>query len=174
MNNIETEFLNSYKKLDNLCKQILSSDTGISSYISEMEDERSGKYVIQGWDTDFRKLKELRHLRNQLVHDTSFSSGMISEADIEWLDDFYSRILNLKDPFAHLHNYQNHSTTSSGHAEYSHKDNTTPSYHYRIDHDRNNVRPLNYILITLAIIISIIILWVLSSYQPNNITYIPY
>lgn len=39
MDNMILEFLEAYKSPDELCKQILSSDRGISEYIDEMERE---------------------------------------------------------------------------------------------------------------------------------------
>lgn len=39
MNNKIMEFLETYQQLDELCRQILSSDRGISEYIDEMDYE---------------------------------------------------------------------------------------------------------------------------------------
>lgn len=37
MNNIEIIFFEEYKKLDNLCKDLLGSNQGITQYVNEME-----------------------------------------------------------------------------------------------------------------------------------------
>lgn len=39
MNNLNWEFFEAYKRLDELCKQILLNDRGISEYIDEMSNE---------------------------------------------------------------------------------------------------------------------------------------
>ncbi len=93
-------FLEAYKELDELCKQILSSTRGVSAYIEEMEKRPQARSVA-GWGTDYRRLKELRHIRNKLVHEVgSFEYGYISEEDVEWLRRFRSRILERTDPCA--------------------------------------------------------------------------
>lgn len=52
-NNI-LEFLDAYKNLDKLCRQILSSYRGVSEYIDEMNNESQG-YRIAGWDRDYKQ-----------------------------------------------------------------------------------------------------------------------
>ena len=47
-------FLQNYKNLDELCRQILSSDRGVSEYIDEISNERQG-YQIAGWERDYKK-----------------------------------------------------------------------------------------------------------------------
>lgn len=106
-NNNVLEFLEAYKKLDELCKQILSSDRGVSQYIDEMNHE-SGGYRIAGWERDYKKLKKLRWIRNCLVHENgSFEKNLFSIEDIEWLHTFYRRIMECKDPFSLLNQSKN-------------------------------------------------------------------
>lgn len=105
-NNI-LEFLENYKKLDELCRQILSSDRGVSEYIDEMSHENQG-YRITGWEKDYKKLKKMRWIRNRLVHETdSFEDNLFSVEDIEWLHTFYRRIMECTDPFSLLHQSEN-------------------------------------------------------------------
>lgn len=100
-NNI-LEFLEKYKELDQLCRQILSSDRGISEYIDEMSRESQGNRIA-GWDRDYKKLKRLRWIRNRLVHEPdSFEDNLVNAEDIEWLHTFYKRIMECKDPFSLL------------------------------------------------------------------------
>lgn len=66
MNNIILEFFEQYKHLDELCKQILSSDRGITEYIEEMDHERQGDIRIAGWERDYRQLKKMRWIRISL------------------------------------------------------------------------------------------------------------
>ena len=39
MNNIEIIFFEEYKKLDNLCKDLLGSNQGVTQYVNEMEQK---------------------------------------------------------------------------------------------------------------------------------------
>lgn len=101
-NNIILEFLEKYKNLDELCRQVLSSDRGVSEYIDEMSKESQG-YRIAGWERDYKKLKKMRWIRNRLVHETdSFEDNLVSVEDIEWLHTFYCRIMECTDPFSLL------------------------------------------------------------------------
>lgn len=53
-------FLQKYKKLDNLCKDLLNSKTGVSSYIESMEQcEYSRK--IAGWEDDYKDRRIQMH-----------------------------------------------------------------------------------------------------------------
>lgn len=101
------EFLKIYKKLDELCRQILSSDRGVSEYIDEMSNESQG-YRIAGWENDYKKLKKMRWIRNRLVHETdSFEDDIVNVEDIQWLHIFYCRIMECTDPFSLLHQSEN-------------------------------------------------------------------
>lgn len=104
MNNMILDFLEAYKSLDELCKQILSSDKGISKYIDEMNYERQGHMIVTCWEKDYKQLKKMRWIRNQLVHETnSFQDKLVDVEDIEWLKNFRTRILECTDPFSLLY-----------------------------------------------------------------------
>ena len=50
MNNIEIIFFEEYKKLDNLCKDLLGSNQGVTQYVNEMEQipfEKSK--LVESW-----------------------------------------------------------------------------------------------------------------------------
>ena len=95
------KFLNSYKRLDNLCKDIFKSEKGISTYIEEMERTSSAKFKVQNWDNDYKKLKHYRYIRNQIVHDNyATEDNMCDNFDIEWIEQFYNKIINCTDPLA--------------------------------------------------------------------------
>lgn len=108
MNNLNWEFFEVYKKLDELCKQTLLSDTGISEYIAQMECDDQGKRLVVCWETDYKQLKKMRWIRNKLAHEAnSFQNDLVIPEDIEWLNTFYIRILECTDPFALLHQTRN-------------------------------------------------------------------
>ncbi len=94
-------FMDSYKRLDNLCKTFAEYPKGISSYIEEMERSNQVRYQNSGWTSDYSRLKEYRHIRNQIAHDNGiFEDEMCDISDDEWLRDFHARILNQTDPLA--------------------------------------------------------------------------
>lgn len=105
MDEIILEFLKAYKKLDELCKQVLGSDRGISEYIDQMQSEGKGCSKVPNWDNDLKEVKRLRWMRNRLVHDAdSFDMLTVTNEDISYLKEFRSRILSCEDPFALLRN----------------------------------------------------------------------
>lgn len=95
-------FLDEYKRLDELCKQVLDSDKGVTEYISEMEKDDSRKTVPM-WNDDYKMLKRVRWVRNQLVHSPgSFDENLFAQEDILWIQNFRLRIMSCNDPFALL------------------------------------------------------------------------
>lgn len=111
MDNIILDFLEAYKSLDTLCKQILSSDKGISTYIDEMERESQGRMMVADWENDYNQLKHMRWIRNQLVHEPdSFQNNLLGTQDIEWLKMFRIRIMESTDPFSVLRQLGNTKT----------------------------------------------------------------
>lgn len=98
-------FLEAYKELDKLCKEIYPDEcSGITSYINYMKNTVSEKKnFITGWDADLKQLIRLRHIRNQLSHDIgTLNSDLCSKEDANWLKQFKVRILNSSDPLSML------------------------------------------------------------------------
>lgn len=94
-------FIDAYKQLEKLCGEILSDDRRISAYIDEMLNTPQGSHLVRGWDEDLKQLKHYRWIRNRIVHDPGCNErNMCSEDDTQWLVNFYSRIMNRKDPLA--------------------------------------------------------------------------
>lgn len=90
-------FMNSYKRLDNLCKDM--NGKGISGYIEDMERNPNGNYFIADWKNDYKTLKHYRYIRNQIAHDNyAEEANLCSEEDTVWIENFYQRILNQNDP----------------------------------------------------------------------------
>ena len=85
MDNTILEFLDIYKNIDELCKQIYKGNAGVSRYIEDMEKEIQGPKYVSCWEQDYKQLKHIRWIRNQLVHDVnSFQNNIVTLADIEW------------------------------------------------------------------------------------------
>lgn len=102
MNNLNLQFFEAYKELDEMCKQVLSSNRGVSAYIDEMEKE--GHVYVENWEKDYRQLKRMRWIRNRLAHEINvFEEDIITAQDVEWLKMFRTRIIELADPFSLLH-----------------------------------------------------------------------
>lgn len=101
MSQINDEFMEAFKHLDILCKDIFNSDKGITSYINSMENCPYGEQAIPYWNQSLKKLKKLRHIRNSYAHDIGTSyNNICTQSDIDWLNNFYNCILNSTDPLA--------------------------------------------------------------------------
>lgn len=92
-------FLDSYKRLEKLCGEILNDDRRISAYIDEMLKMPRGAYLVTGWEDDLKQLKRYRWIRNQIVHDPACrEENMCTYEDQLWIDGFYARIMEQTDP----------------------------------------------------------------------------
>lgn len=102
MQSLDNEFFEEYKRLDRLCSDMFSSRIGVSAYIEAMEAKAAqGQFLISSWDSDYRALKHIRWVRNQIAHD----SGVVqisSDSDLIFTEDFYRRVLSRQDPLALL------------------------------------------------------------------------
>ena len=99
MRELNIEFQEQYKRLDKLCKEMYSSNEGVSSYLQDMEcTPYSEQYVINNWSAVCKQLKHYRWMRNQLAHDISIDSDFCEQYDIDWIKNFYESILNGTDP----------------------------------------------------------------------------
>lgn len=59
---------------------------------------------IPNWKNDMQQLIRLRHIRNDLAHrENAFQDQICTQEDINWIRNFYERILNRSDPIAMLH-----------------------------------------------------------------------
>lgn len=61
-------FIESYKRLERLCGDLLNDDRRISAYIDEMISLPRGAYLVRGWDDDLKRLKHYRWVRNQIAN----------------------------------------------------------------------------------------------------------
>ncbi|MBR5285492.1 MAG: hypothetical protein IKU30_01210 [Clostridia bacterium] len=94
-------FLDSYKRLEKLCGEVLNDNRRVSAYIDEMLRTPNGSYYVRSWDEDLKNLKHYRWVRNQISHDPACTErNMCSPKDALWIDNFYSRIMNQTDPLS--------------------------------------------------------------------------
>ena len=94
-------FLDSYKRLERLCRDVMADDRRVSAYIDEMVRLTDGSLRVSGWHRDLNQLKHYRWVRNQIVHEPDCSEEtMCRPEDVQWIEDFHARILNQTDPLA--------------------------------------------------------------------------
>lgn len=101
MTELEIDFFEEYRRVDNICKDMYLSGQGVTEYISQMERyDIYGSSIIKNWNEKYKELKHLRWLRNQIAHE-SFS-GDLEQTDLIELQRFHKQLLNQKDPLAEL------------------------------------------------------------------------
>lgn len=94
-------FMDSYKRLEKLCGEVLNDDRRVSAYIDEMLNTPRGASVVRGWEEDLKQLKHYRWVRNKISHDTECTEkNMCNASDVQWIDNFYARIMKQTDPLA--------------------------------------------------------------------------
>ncbi len=117
-------FMDSYKRLDKLCSEVMGNTKGVSSYIEEMQNTNYGTYYVNGWNEDLKKLKHYRWIRNNIVHEPGCTEqDMCEPSDTLWINNFYSRIMNQTDPIALYYKAakkQNNVVSSYKQTEYIH------------------------------------------------------
>lgn len=101
MNRTEIEFFEAYKRLDKLCGELLDCRNGVSEYISQMEAEDSAGFSIPSWTADYKGLKHVRWVRNQLAHESD-RHNVCTKDDTAFVNSFRARILSQDDPFSRL------------------------------------------------------------------------
>lgn len=101
-----SSFFEEYKSLDNLCRDILESERGVSEYLERMENNERGRMLVVDWDRDYKRLKSLRYLRNRIAHeDGANEKDLCTDKDIAFMSDFIQRIMDETDPLTVLLNY---------------------------------------------------------------------
>ena len=94
-------FMDSYKRLEKLCGEVMDDDRRVSAYIDAMVNTARGADLVKGWEEDLKLLKHYRWMRNQIAHNPDCTEkNMCKPSDMQWIDDFYSRIMKQTDPLA--------------------------------------------------------------------------
>lgn len=102
------KFIEKYKQIDKICKDMFNSREGVSEYLAKMEETPySKKQKCYYFDDFYKQLKHFRWIRNQLAHEQSIDSDFCSEDDINWLEDFYDDLLSCNDPLAAVYKEEN-------------------------------------------------------------------
>ena len=96
-------FMDSYKRLDNLCKKRLDTSVGVTAYIDAMKPYVDNRRLTHEDKDDFYKLKHYRYIRNQIAHENHCTEdSMCKYEDTKWVDQFYVRLNNYCDPLSRL------------------------------------------------------------------------
>lgn len=96
-------FFDEYKKLDKLCSEMYGKNSGgVTCYLNDMiAVPVMQRNRIPEWNQTYDRLRELRHIRNQMAHgEGSFEDYPCSEEDVLWLFEFQSKIMHISDPLA--------------------------------------------------------------------------
>ena len=120
------EFIGEFKHLEKICNEIYSEQHGVTQYINEME-QKSGyaSSKISGWDKDLATLKRVRHIRNNLVHESDESTDY-DRSDLEFMKTFYQNIITQQDPLALLSKQEKTATHSRKYNDISNADINIP------------------------------------------------
>ena len=148
MNECALDYLESYKRLDQLCRDMFRTKDGVTEYINQMDRVISRINSKQEWRNFYSRLKYQRRLRNNLVHNTECSE--CTEEDIDEVECFFELILKQEDPLACIRKQQ----TLTRHASIQTSDSSSIRREY---HSKKSgiVEFLIYIIVFIAIIVLI-------------------
>ena len=45
-------FIDSYKRLEKICGEVMNDERRVSAYIEEMANTPQGHYLVKGWEND--------------------------------------------------------------------------------------------------------------------------
>lgn len=102
MDALQIELLEEYKYVDAICRDMLGAEKGVSAYIDQLnETPMTVRYWIAEWNDEYRQLKHIRWLRNQIAHSTGYVE--CTQSDLDWLKGFHNRLLTQQDLLAKAH-----------------------------------------------------------------------
>lgn len=148
MNECALDYLKSYKRLDQLCRDMFRTKDGVTEYINQMDRVISRINSKQDWRNFYSRLKYQRRLRNNLVHNTECSD--CTEEDIDEIEYFFDLILKQEDPLACIRRQQ----TLTRHASIQTSDSSSIRREY-YSKKSGIIEFLIYIIVFIAIIVLI-------------------
>lgn len=103
MTELDNKFFETYKRFNKLLNEMYGSNEGVKSYLAEIEfNQYLGVSLIPNWNSFVNKIKDLRHKRNQLAHE-SFYGQLATEDDIQSMNYILDSFYNSSDPLTLLH-----------------------------------------------------------------------
>ena len=154
-----------YKDVDKFCGDMLSSDSGISEYIDQMEKTpASERRYVPSWERDYRMLKHLRYVRNQIAH--ANNDVISTEEDFFELNEFYDRLLSGNHPFALIRINSKRAERISKHSGVK-NDGTSNTEHTGYNHNstnygKNSGSPLKILALSAFVIAVLLIAYYMS------------
>ena len=77
----------------------LTLKKGVTAYIGQLDETpMTVRYWITEWNDEYRQLKHIRWLRNQIAHSTG--NVECTQSDLDWLKGFHNRLLTQQDLLA--------------------------------------------------------------------------
>ena len=102
MDAVQIGLLEEYKYVDAICRDMLGAEKGVSAYIDQLDETAmTVRYWIAEWNDEYRQLKHIRWLRNQIAHSTEYVE--CTQSDLDWLKGFHNRLLTQQDLLAKAH-----------------------------------------------------------------------
>ncbi len=139
MTNLEMEFFEEFKAIDNICKDMFQSQQGVTEYINQMDENMMmGSRSVPNWNEKYKMLKHLRGLRNQIAHDSGAPELM--ESDLLELQNFHKQLLIQKDPLAIISKSLRETKTNSPEIRVN-------SNSFNVNEENEDVNPLTVIVI---------------------------
>ena len=87
---------------------MLGAEKGVTVYIEQLDETpMTVRYWITEWNDEYRQLKHIRWLRNQIAHSTEYVE--CTRSDLDWLKGFHNRLLTQQDLLAKAHRVINES-----------------------------------------------------------------
>ncbi len=152
MHAFDNDFFEEYKRLDKLCADMFSCQNGVSEYIAQMEERSAqGRQLVSGWDTDYKMLKHVRWVRNQIAH--NIGSDQVSDpADLIFVKQFIKRLYSGQGPLTLL---SKSNKNAAGYQEKSIHSYNAPQT------ERPNHHKRNWTVFVVVIIIGVLLWWLL-------------
>lgn len=92
---LNQSLVESFGELEKMCNFVFDDKHGVTCYIDKLDEKTLSKDDRE----ILKKLKSIRHKRNQLSHgDVSFDEECADEEDIEFLEEFMKSITKGSDP----------------------------------------------------------------------------
>lgn len=161
MTDLQLELFEEYKSLDILLKDVLSSETGVSTYINKMEENtKEGRKIYKDWVSDIKRLKNIRHQRNILAHEEQ--QVRVSEDDIFYLFEFHNKVLADRDPLSLLKNNKKPKEESKKTRNIVNNEtiiNTNEDNGYDEEEREDNSHIMTILLLVLIFLVSCFLFW---------------
>ena len=100
MKKLEIEFFDEFRKVETILNERFNCKSGVSEYINRMSEKQSiGEKKVPTWKDDFKTLKHLRWVRNQIAHNSE-AEDICKKEDLKVLKEFHKALDLGKDPLS--------------------------------------------------------------------------